>query len=155
MNDKLVHSELDVINYIRKYFKYNEDGTFTRTDRRGSNGSFDKDGYLIIKIKGKQYKAHRLVFAYFNGRFPNREIDHINRNRSDNRIENLRECTRQQNIANTKRTPNPKTGVVGIYYDTCTKGLKKKYTFHFKGKTYRFLTLEEALNKKENLRVSN
>lgn len=151
----MVYTEEDVIKHIRRYFIYNNDGTFTRTDRKNSNGSFDKDGYLIFKIKGMPYKAHRLVFAYFNGRFPHGEIDHINRNRSDNRIENLRECTRQQNIENTTRIPNPKTGVIGIYYDTCTNGLKKKYTFHFNGKTYRFRTLEEALAEKESLHVSH
>lgn len=151
----MAYSDDEVVQHIRKYFIYNKDGTFTRTDRMNSNGSFDKDGYLIIKIKGKQYKAHRLVFAYFNGRFPHGEIDHINRNRADNRIENLRECTRQQNVENTTRIPNPKTGVIGIYYDTCTKGLKKRYTFHFNGKTYRFLTLEEALAEKESLHVSH
>jgi hypothetical protein len=57
-------SDTEVIEYIKKYFIYNQDGTFTRTDRKNSNGSLDKDGYLIIKIKGKQYKAHRLVYAY-------------------------------------------------------------------------------------------
>ena len=108
-------SDAEVINYIREYFIYNNDGTFTRTDRKNSNGSLDKDGYLIIKIKGKQYKAHRLVFAYHNGRFPTMEIDHINRNRLDNRIENLREVDRQTNIDNTTRKPNFDTGVVGIY----------------------------------------
>ena len=144
-------TDKEVIQYIRKYFIYNPDGTFTRKDHPNSSGSFDKDGYLIIKIKGKQYKAHRLVYAYFNGRFPPDEIDHINRVRSDNRIENLRACTRQQNIANTTKRPNPVTGVVGVHCDTTTKGLKKKYTFSYRKKTYRFYTLEEAVREKERL----
>ena len=144
-------SDAEVINYIKKYFVYNNDGTFTRTDRKNSNGSLDKDGYLIIKIKGKQYKAHRLVFAYHNGYFPTMEIDHINRNRLDNRIENLREVDRQTNVDNTTRKPNFDTGVIGIYKDKYTKGLKAIYAFRHKGKTYRFRTLEEAMNKKEEL----
>ena len=144
-------SDAEVIDYIKQYFIYNNDGTFTRTDKKNSKGSLDKDGYLIIKIKGKQYKAHRLVFAYHNGKFPTMEIDHINRNRTDNRIENLREVDRQTNVDNTTRKPNPDTGTVGIYKDKCTKGLKAIYSFRYKGKTYRFRTLEEALNKKEEL----
>lgn len=148
-------NDTEIIDYIRQYFIYNSDGTFTRTDRKNSKGSLDKDGYLIIKIKGKQYKAHRLVFAYHNGRFPTMEIDHINRNRLDNRIENLREVDRQVNVNNTARKVNPDTGVVGIYKDKCTEGLKAIYTFHHKGKTYRFRTLEEAINKKEELMYGN
>ena len=148
-------SDNEVIEYIRKNFIYNDDGTFTRLDRRNSTGSLDKDGYLIIKIKGKQYKAHRLVYAYFNGRFPTMEIDHINRDRLDNRIENLRETDRQGNVDNTTKKVNTDTGVVGIYKDKCTKGLKAVYTFHYKGKSYRFRTLKEAINKKEELENGN
>jgi hypothetical protein len=144
-------SEKELIDYIKKYFIYNEDGTFTRTDRRNSTGSFDKDGYLIIKIKGKQYKAHRLVFAYFNNRFPKKEIDHINRDRKDNRIENLREVNRTENVRNTTKKINPDTGVYGVYKDKSTKGLKKVYTFHFQDKSYRFYTVEEAVNKRKEL----
>ena len=143
-------SEKELIEYVKKYFIYNEDGTFTRTDRRNSTGSLDKDGYLIIKIKGKQYKAHRLVFAYFNDRFPTKEIDHINRNRTDNRIENLREVDRIENVHNTTKKINLETGVYGVYKDK-TKGLKKVYAFRFQNKTYRFNTVEEAVNKKEEL----
>ena len=143
-------SDSEVIQYIRKYFIYNEDGTFTRTDRKNSTGSLDKDGYMIMKIKGKQYKAHRLVFAYFNGRFPTEEIDHINRCRTDNRIENLREVDRLGNIKNTTKKVNPDTGVVGIHIDK-TRGLKAIYCFKHKNKTYRFRTLEEAINKKIEL----
>ena len=141
----------DVIDYIQKNFEYNQDGTFTRHDRKNSNGSLDKDGYLILKIKGKQYKAHRLIFAYFNGRFPNGEIDHINRNRTDNRIENLRECNREDNILNTRRKPNKDTGISGIYYDRSTKGLKSRYTFSIFKKTYRFRTLKEAIEAKNRM----
>ena len=144
-------SDTEVIEYIKKYFIYNQDGTFTRTDRKNSNGSLDKDWYLIIKIKGKQYKAHRLVYAYFNGKFPDLEIDHINRKRTDNRIENLREVDRQRNVQNTTRKVNPDTGVIGIYKDKYTYGLKKKYTFHYKGKTYRFRNLEDAIRKRDEL----
>lgn len=89
--------EKELICYIHKFFVY-ENGKLSRTDRKNSNGSIDKDGYLIIKIKGKQYKAHRLVYAYFNNEFPKGEIDHINRNKLDNRIENLRVVSRIENI---------------------------------------------------------
>lgn len=142
----------EVIAYIRKYFIYCPDGTFIRTDRRNSTGSLDKDGYLIIKIKTRQYKTHRLVYAYFNGKFPAHEIDHINRIRTDNRIENLRDATREVNTNNVIKRINKDTGVIGIYLDKATKGLKKKYTFRYKGRPYRFYTLEDAIEAKKAIK---
>ena len=139
---------MNIYKYIKKYFIYCSDGTFNRMDRKNSNGSYDKDGYLIIKIKGKQYKAHRLVYLWHHGRFPSEEIDHINRIRDDNRIENLRESTRKQNVRNTKRKPNKDTGVVGVHVDR-TKGLKKKYTTKLGGKTLRFYRVEDAMKARE------
>ncbi|MBF1299651.1 MAG: HNH endonuclease [Parvimonas sp.] len=137
--------------YIFKNFSYNPlTGKITRNDRKNSNGSFDKDGYLIIKIKGKQFKAHRLAFLLYYGYFPKKEIDHINRIRTDNRILNLREVTRLENIKNITKKINENTGEVGIYLDK-TKGLKKNICFKYKNKTYRFYSIEEAKNKKEML----
>lgn len=136
--------------YIRKHFKYS-DGKITRDDRKGGLGSYDKDGYLIFKIKGTQIKAHRLVWFLCNGYFPKEEIDHINRVRDDNRIENLRLSNRKEQIQNTTRKVNPDTGVVGIYLDKATKGLLAKYSFHFGNKTYRFRKLEDAIKAKGEL----
>jgi hypothetical protein len=137
--------------YILKHFSYNPDGTITRNDRKNSLGSYDKDGYLILKIKGKQFKAHRIVWLLNNGEFPEMEIDHINRVRTDNRIENLRLATRQIQIENTTRLPNKDTGVVGIYLDK-RPHLHKKYCFQHNGKIIRSYSLEEAQEKKQILK---
>ena len=136
--------------YIRKYFKYS-DGKIIRTDRKNSTGSYDKQGYLILKIKGKQFKAHRVVWFLCNGYFPKEEIDHINRVRDDNRIENLRLSNRKEQAANTTKKVNPDTGVVGIYFDKTTRGLLAKYTFHVGNKSYRFRKLEDAIKAKGEL----
>lgn len=144
-------NETELIKYLNKYFTYHSDGTLTRSDRKNSNGFIDRDGYLRIKIKGKIYLSHRLIFAMFNGKLPKEEIDHINRIRTDNRIENLREVDRLTNVKNTTRKVNPDTGVIGVYVDKSTKGLKKKYAFRHKGKMYRFYTLEEAVIKRSEL----
>lgn len=143
-------TESEYIKYIQDHFTYHKDGTITRDDRMNSNGSYDKDGYLIIKIKTHQFKAHRVIWVLFNGEFPEGELDHINRIRDDNRIENLRKATRSLNCLNCTRPPNPDTGVVGVYYDR-TKGLKAHYAFHYKGKTLRYRTLEEAVAKRSEL----
>lgn len=72
--------------------------------RAGSvRGYPDKLGYVKICFDGKWVMAHRLAFRIAHGRWPNGEIDHINGDPSDNRIANLRECTRSQNVMNTRR----------------------------------------------------
>lgn len=149
-------NELDFKNYILNNFIYNsETGEIKRTDRRSSCGSLDKDGYLIIKIKGKQFKSHRIAWLLHYGVFPTKIIDHINRIKTDNRIKNLREVDYKTNNNNKIFKPNEKTGVSGIYLDECTKGLRKKYSFKHEGKSYRFLTLDEAVAKKEELKNGN
>jgi hypothetical protein len=62
-------------------------------------GSKRVDGYKSIKIDKKGYLAHRLIFLWHHGYLP-KELDHINGNPSDNRIENLRPATRAQNMYN-------------------------------------------------------
>jgi hypothetical protein len=57
-------------------------------------------GYTSIKIHRREYGAHRLAWLYVHGTWPANDIDHINRDRSDNRIANLREATRAQNLQN-------------------------------------------------------
>ena len=76
--------------YIKEHFQYdNQTGLLSRNDRKGGLGSVDKDGYLIIKVKGKQFKYHRVVWLLCYGQFPKKELDHIDRNKLNNRIENL------------------------------------------------------------------
>lgn len=143
---------MDYEEYILQHFQYHSDGTLTRDDRKNSLGSLDKDGYVIIKVKGKQFKAHRIVWLLNHGKFPIGVIDHINRCRTDNRIENLRDVSQSINNKNAFHGINPKTRVEGIYLDEVTKGLRAKYTFRHNKKTYRFRTLDEAIEKREELR---
>ena len=65
-------------------------------------GTDTPSGYRVLALDGKIYYAHHLVWMWHNGYMPD-EIDHINGIRDDNRIENLRECTRSQNSANAPK----------------------------------------------------
>jgi hypothetical protein len=72
-------------------------------------------GYRQIGINKKLYRAHRLVWFYFHGTWPSEQIDHINGCRSDNRIENLRVVTHQQNAWNLQKAKNnSKSGYLGV-----------------------------------------
>ena len=66
-------------------------------------GSFDNKGYYKIGVLGKDYSAHRLAWYLMKGSFPEKQIDHINGVRTDNRIVNLREVTNAQNQQNIKK----------------------------------------------------
>jgi len=64
-------------------------------------GSLDAKGYRVIKIAGKNYKAHRLAWFYVHDEWPMLDLDFINRYTDDNRIKNLREATKEQNGGNS------------------------------------------------------
>lgn len=66
-------------------------------------GSLTDRGYRSIGIDGKQYRAHRLAWLMVHGVWPEMELDHINGNRDDNRIANLRDVSTGQNARNRTR----------------------------------------------------
>ena len=97
--------EKDTLNEMFRYHNGKLYNKYTRNNnaREGEEvGYKHTNGYIITQINGKVYRLHRIIYIMFNGHIPQRtEIDHINRDRSDNRIENLRLVTRQQNTFNT------------------------------------------------------
>lgn len=74
------------------------------------------NGRWEVRIQGKQFQAHRIVWALLNGNFPNCQIDHRDRNPSNNRIENLRLATRNEldNGQNRSIGKNNTTGFIGV-----------------------------------------
>lgn len=67
-------------------------------------GWVDTHGHRVIEIDGRRYKASRLAWFYTFGRWPKHEIDHRDRDPSNNRLSNLREATRTENVINRSRT---------------------------------------------------
>lgn len=84
--------------------------------KRGQEaGSVTSQGYIAIIVRGISYKAHRIAWLITYGAWPVCPIDHINGERSDNRIANLREATLSSNAQN-QRDPhkNNKSGFLGV-----------------------------------------
>lgn len=69
-------------------------------------GRTKSNGYKEVAIFNRLYQQHRIVWAIFNGEWPEEEIDHINGNPSDNRIENLRPVNKLQNLKNINKSEN-------------------------------------------------
>lgn len=77
----------------------------------------DTYGYKFGAIFGKTYRAHRVIWALTFGDWPNGQIDHINGNRSDNRIENLRVVSNAENQRNSKIRSTNTSGAAGVSWN--------------------------------------
>lgn len=83
-------------------------------------GSIHSTGYRHVTWQGKVHKVHRLIFLLEHGYLP-KEIDHINSNRQDNRLENLRDVTRSENQCNRFVLKNNTSGYGGVSWHKKSK----------------------------------
>jgi hypothetical protein len=107
-------------------------------------GRLHYGGYLVTFVKGKMCLNHRIVWKMLTGFDPVEELDHINRVKNDNRIENLREASRHDNQHNISAQKNNKLQVKGV---TKSRSGNFEAHVHLKGKKCflgTFFTLEEA-----------
>lgn len=110
---------------LKKYVTYDpETGLFRSTGSKYSNkkegeivGSTHKTkGYVYLTLKGKTYRAQRVVFLYMTGKRPSNQVDHINQNKTDNRWVNLREATPVQNCHNRPLYKTNSSGHTGVVW---------------------------------------
>lgn len=115
-------------DYLRSILDYNpETGEFRwkvvrrsahgRTKVGGIAGFVRADGYVFIGVDGKAHMAQRLAWLWVTGEWPAGPIDHINRERADNRWVNLRSATKAENNRNKSRRSDNLSGVTGVSYD--------------------------------------
>jgi hypothetical protein len=102
MSHRITHKEL-----LERLSYDPETGVFTWLKSHSNNakngeeaGRLTQDGYRSININNTNYLSHRLAWFYVYGAFPSDNLDHINRNRSDNRISNLRIASHKENNMN-------------------------------------------------------
>lgn len=107
--------------YLKSILDYDLDtGVFTwkvnksKRAKIGNVAGWSYNGYREIEINNKKYKAHRLAWLYVYGEMPKNLIDHVDGNRSNNKISNLREATYQTNSENYKTPQTNKSGVKNV-----------------------------------------
>lgn len=120
---------------VREYFNYEQDtGRLVFLERPRSEfdapgyarhlkligkeaGHLDLQGYRCVIVDGRSQKAHKVAWLWMTGEwpfYPDYEVDHINRDRSDNRWKNLRKVTKSENQRNANMRSTNKSGVHGV-----------------------------------------
>lgn len=92
-------------------------------------GRISTHGYFDICIYGKRYLLHRVIWLYMTGKWPEKEIDHENTAKTDNRWINLREATPSQNQANKRLQKNNLSGVKGVCWNASIKKWKAQIKY--------------------------
>jgi len=101
-------------DYLSTIITYSPDsGVITRNGKEAGYAS--SHGYRQIEIKGKAYMAHHVAWVMSHGVWPKAQLDHINHNRTDNRIDNLREVNNQGNRLNLSKRKDNSSGHTGLY----------------------------------------
>lgn len=129
-----------VADFVRSVLDYDPDlGTFTWRERPNHPSKWNSryagkpagsitNGYLVIRIDGISYQAACLAWAHHYGEWPTTQVDHENRNRSDNRLSNLRLATNAQNNANKGPQRNNTSGARGIYFEVRRRKWRARIT---------------------------
>ena len=122
-------------------FDYHPDGYFIdkgnrRRIKKGKivAGWIEKGGYRRLYVLDRTYLLHRLIFFYHNGfipEYPNQEIDHIDRDKLNNRIENLRICSKNGNMQNKIKSKNTSSKYRGVFYSNNEEKWKCGLTVNF------------------------
>lgn len=127
-----------------------------RADGRPAFSTVKSGGYLHGQFAKRFIKAHRVAWALHNGHWPVGYIDHIDGDRSNNRIANLREATARQNSANGGKRPGrqPSSRFIGVCITT--KGNKWEASVGHEGRTVRaglFADETEAARARDSLAI--
>ena len=80
-------------------------------------GCPDRHGYLLVRVDGVLHKLHRMIWLWMTGELPILDIDHVDRDGSNNSWENLREATKSQNLSNRTKQSNNTSGFKGVSWN--------------------------------------
>ena len=121
-------------------------GTRNRISRLSNRkaGHKNKEGYYQMRLNHQRMYLHRMIFLYHHGYLPE-QVDHIDGNRGNNRIENLRAADYVLNSCNSKKRTDNTSGVKGVWF--CEREKRYIAQFQYQKKKYHvgsFISIEEA-----------
>jgi len=143
-------NEQEFIDLLHERYYYKDGVLFYKKDigykvkKDAKVGSVNAKGYLATNVNYIGYKVHRLIFAMHHRYFPE-VIDHIDRNKLNNKIENLREVSVSENVINSGLSSRNTSKYKGVHF--CNREKKWIATVCRKNKRHYiggFATLEEA-----------
>lgn len=110
----------ELIEELRATFEYHEGGYLIRknTGKPCGQHANHSNGYARVNVGGRMLYAHSVIYAINHGKMPTNQIDHINKDRIDNRIENLREVSSSENSHNYKKPKTNTSGFTGVSWKT-------------------------------------
>jgi hypothetical protein len=126
-----------IIEQFNTLFEYKDGALFWKVDRKSNKlkgkpvGAINGKGYFETKLNGKSFKVHRIIYAMHHGYLPE-VVDHIDGNRTNNRIDNLRVATPGENKYNQKVYKNNTSGAKGIFWNE--KHKKWRTQINYSGK---------------------
>ena len=119
-------------NYLAtKDLVYSKKGKIYLRGTKYELGGVNQRGYKVFKLNSATYKVHRMVFYIHYGRLP-KALDHIDGNKLNNKIENLREASASQNCCNKPKQSNNTSGFKGVSWSKQNKSWKAEVTFQKK-----------------------
>ena len=150
---------MEIIGYPN-YLIYEDGRVFNKKYNRFRKPATNRNGYKYVNLckngKYKNFIIHRLIAEHY---IPNPEnkpcVDHINRDRLDNRVENLRWVTHSENNQNTGMSKNNTSGHKYISYDKCGDRWVFRKTINGKLTRKYFKTIEEAIEFKNSFEIKN
>ena len=110
-----------------------------------------ENDYVRLGYKGKRYRVHRIIFAMHHGYYP-KMVDHIDNNKSNNKIENLREADRSKNAFNTPANITNTSGYKNVYWEKQTNKWRVSFRIGKERHLKRFTLLEDAVEYAKELR---
>lgn len=143
----------EIILTFKELFEYKEGKLFwritkgTRAIKGNRAGKLRKDGYRDVGVNGKYYLEHRVIYAILNNELPE-VIDHIDHNRTNNLIENLRHADYASNAWNSKLSKNNSSGIKGIRK---THNQKYEARLAVRGKTIQIGTFDNIEDAKKSI----
>lgn len=138
--------------FVDELFEYRDGDLYWKPEKAGT---IDGGGYWQTGIKGRYFKNHRLIFLMHHGYLPD-VIDHVDGDKTNNKIENLRAATRSENNCNTKIPSNNTSGVKGVSW--VTKFKKWRVRIYVKRTMYHlgyFNSFEEAVAVSQKARIEH